>query len=741
MAGEQRGAVHRCSMGNEIICLKEFSNSFIISRFHFAMRRSKKMKFLSVSVLFVIQLFLISNGSFATQSAEKTLDSTQNSEKILAESWRYFKQTFIKSGRVIRPQENNDTVSEGQSYTMLRAVLMNDQKTFDECLAWSEAALSREALFGDHLLAWHYENGKISDTNSASDADIDYAYSLILAYRTWQDKRYLTLANKVLQSILAEETTLVNGKRYMLPWHRSINKEGEPVAQNLSYYAPSQFKLFYEVSQDKSWLELVDTTYNLLQRFIDYPGAPHIGSLVPDWMALDQKGQISRLPGKSVEYGWDAVRIPLRIAADYYLYGDPRALQVLNWFSKNFEKEERWDLFHTTNNPYNNALFYSAQYAAMKAAGSSKAPEMLQRLRTCISSSENGLFYSDPQDYYSNSLAWLPEYFEKNKGEQLNRGIVSGFGSGAEQQSLSGWKLVWSDEFSGDAIDRTKWDFDIDNGFYTNDTKQWVSGWGNDELQHYSLDPENAFVKDGMLHIRAMKESLLSGYSSARLKTGGRFGNSLFCKRYGRFEFRVKLPVGKGLFPAIWLLPQDDAYGTWPASGEIDIIEAEGEKPNQILSAIHYGSRWPANRFVRKDYILPDNQIIADFHLYTLEWEPGEMRWYVDGSLYSMQSFWWSSSKTVNATGVEPTDESELNPWPAPFDQPFNIIMNLAVSGRVTGDPDQTTLFPADMVVDYVRVYDKTGTSGQLPARGAGLLPFGVKKNPIGELPPKKETP
>jgi len=701
--------------------------------------RLKKIKVTHFLSLVVILFFFIANSSFATQSPEKTLDSTQNSEKILAESWRYFKQTFIKSGRVIRPQDNNDTVSEGQSYAMLRAVLMNDQKTFDQCLAWSEAALSREALYGDHLLAWHYENGKISDTNSASDADIDYAYSLILAYRTWQDQRYLTLAKKVLQSILAEETCLINGKRYLLPWHRSINKIGEPVAQNLSYYAPSHFKLFYEVSQDKCWLELVATTYNLLQRFLDYPGAPHIGALVPDWMALDQNGQIIRLPGKSAEYGWDAVRIPLRIASDYYLYGDSRALQVLNWFSKNFEKEERWDLFHKTNNPYNNALFYSAQYAAMKAAGSSKAPEVLQHLRTCISSKENGSFYGGPQDYYINSLSWLPEYFEKSKGEQLNRGLVPISVSGAEQQSLSGWKLVWSDEFDGNAIDSTKWDFDTDNGFYTNDTRQWVSGWGNDELQHYSRDPQNAFVKDGVLHIRAMKESLLSGYTSARLKTRSKLGNSLFSKRYGRFEFRVKLPIGKGLFPAIWLLPQDDAYGTWPASGEIDIIEAEGQKSNQILSAIHYGSRWPANRFVRKDYILPDNQIIADFHVYTLDWDPGEIRWYVDGRHYSTQSFWWSSSKTVNGLGVDPTDESELNPWPAPFDQPFNIIMNLAVAGRVTGDPDQTTVFPADMLVDYVRVYDKIGSFGRLPARGDGPLPFVVKKNQISGRPVKKE--
>ena len=169
-----------------------------------------------------------------------------------------------------------------------------------------------------------------------------------------------------------------------------------------------------------------------------------------------------------------------------------------------------------------------------------------------------------------------------------------------------GWKLVWSDEFDGKDIDRAKWDFDIGNGFFNYDANQWISGWGNDELQYYTREPDNAFVKDGMLHIRALKESLHGcGYTSARLKTRKRDGSPLFSQKYGRFEFRAKLPTGKGVWPALWMLPQDEKYGGWAASGEIDVMEARGQEPTKVLGTLHFGSRWPANAHVSKEYVLP----------------------------------------------------------------------------------------------------------------------------------------
>lgn len=292
-------------------------------------------------------------------------------------------------------------------------------------------------------------------------------------------------------------------------------------------------------------------------------------------------------------------------------------------------------------------------------------------------------------------------------------------------EPASDWKLVWSDEFDGDAIDRKRWDFDRGNGFYNYDAQVWISGWGNGELQYYTDEPENASVVDGMLRIRALKESRDGcGYTSARLKTRKRDGGALFNKKYGRFEVRAKLPTGQGIWPAIWMLPQDDKYGTWASSGEIDLMEARGQQPGKVLGTLHYGSRWPANAHSSREFTFAEGSGIDEFHVYALEWQPGAMRWYVDGGQYAEQSFWWSSSTTRDGQGAPPKAESELNAWPAPFDQPFYLILNLAVGGQFPGKPDKTSKFPAEMVIDYVRVYDRVGGYGSPGPRGAGKLPF-----------------
>lgn len=287
------------------------------------------------------------------------------------------------------------------------------------------------------------------------------------------------------------------------------------------------------------------------------------------------------------------------------------------------------------------------------------------------------------------------------------------------------WKLVWSDEFAGTEIDRTKWAFDIGNGFYNYESNQWIHGWGNNELQYYTNDPANAFIKDGHLHIRALKESLHGcGYTSAKLKTRGKDGTVLFAQKYGKFEFRAKLPTGQGIWPALWMLPAEDKYGPWASSGEIDVLEARGQEPNKILGTLHYGSRWPHNAHASGEYIFPDGGTIADFHVYAVEWEPGEIRWTVDGKEFAKQSFWWSTSKTDGDKGAKPVAEADLNPWPAPFDQRFYLIMNVAVGGQFLGNPNKTTLFPPEMIVDYVRAYEKTGGYDAPKPRGSGSLPF-----------------
>lgn len=291
------------------------------------------------------------------------------------------------------------------------------------------------------------------------------------------------------------------------------------------------------------------------------------------------------------------------------------------------------------------------------------------------------------------------------------------------------WKLVWSDEFEGKQLDRSKWDFDIGNGFYDYKNHAWVEGWGNEELQYYTHEPENVSVKDSKLTIRALKESLHGcGYTSARLKTRKRDGTPLFNKLYGRFEIRAKVPWGKGLWPALWMLPQSDTYGGWAASGEIDLMEIVGEEPHEVLNSIHFGSPGTdARALITHVHPLPGGSTVADWHVYSVEWEPGEIRFYVDDVHTSTRDHWWSCSLTQNGAGVIARRAADLNVWPAPFDQPFYLVMNVAVGGNFPGAPNDATKFPAELVVDYVRVYDRAGGYGKPKPIGKGKFPWQKK--------------
>lgn len=252
----------------------------------------------------------------------------------------------------------------------------------------------------------------------------------------------------------------------------------------------------------------------------------------------------------------------------------------------------------------------------------------------------------------------------------------------------AGWKLVWNDEFNSNAIDTNHWGFDIGNG---ND------GWGNHELEYYTERPQNAFVSNGVLHIVALKESYNGcRYTSAKLKSA-----HLFSKKFGRFEFRARLPYGKGYWPALWMMPEKSVYGGWPASGEIDVTENRGSNATAVLGTIHYGGLYPHHSQSHgPPFEFTGGDSVTNFHVYALEWTTNAIRWYVDDHLYETQSSWWSSSNRTN-TAIR-------NPYPAPFDEPFYIIMNLAVGGQFGGNPDYNTAFPGEMQVDYVRVYDWT---------------------------------
>jgi len=244
----------------------------------------------------------------------------------------------------------------------------------------------------------------------------------------------------------------------------------------------------------------------------------------------------------------------------------------------------------------------------------------------------------------------------------------------------AGWQLVWSDEFDGSSIDSSHWTFDIGTG-------PPYPGWGNDELEYYTSRPQNAYVSNGVLHIVAIQENYMgSSYTSAKLKSSGRFA-----KKYGRFEWRAKLPRGQGYWPALWMMPQDSVYGGWAASGEIDVVEVRGSNPFNVLGTLHFGDLWPNNdQSHGPSFTFTGGDSVTNFHTYALEWTNNAVRWYIDNQLYETQTSWWSAG----------------GPYPAPFDQPFYLIMNLAVGGNFGGNPDGTAVFPGEMQVEYVRVYD-----------------------------------
>ena len=238
-------------------------------------------------------------------------------------------------------------------------------------------------------------------------------------------------------------------------------------------------------------------------------------------------------------------------------------------------------------------------------------------------------------------------------------------------------QLVWEDNFDGTEVDQSKWSFQTQDGCNIDPT---LCGWGNNELQWYL--EKNATVENGNLVITAKRETVSGkNYTSARLLSKGKGDWT-----YGRFEASIKLPTGKGLWPAFWMLSTNEPYGGWPQSGEIDIMELIGSEPDVAHGTVHYGSPWPNNQSKGESYQLNQGTFLDEFHEFAIEWETNEIRWYVDDYLYS--------TKTKN----------EILSWP--FDQDMHFLLNVAVGGSWPGSPDASTTFPQTMEVDYVRVYD-----------------------------------
>ena len=259
----------------------------------------------------------------------------------------------------------------------------------------------------------------------------------------------------------------------------------------------------------------------------------------------------------------------------------------------------------------------------------------------------------------------------------LSAAVFYGSAQTAEQPN---YVLVWSDDFSGangSLPDSSKWIMETGGG-----------GWGNNELESYTNRATNVHVQNGNLVVTARKETFKGAdgitrqYTSARLKTAG-----LFEQKYGRFEARIKIPRGQGIWPAFWMLGNNIGTAGWPECGEIDIMENIGKEPDKVHGTIH-GPGYSGANGLGGSYALPSGKFADDFHIFAVEWEPSAIRFYVDHTLYETRT---------------PADLPAGKTWV--YDHPFFILLNVAVGGDWPGNPDRTAVFPQRMLVDYVKVY------------------------------------
>ena len=249
--------------------------------------------------------------------------------------------------------------------------------------------------------------------------------------------------------------------------------------------------------------------------------------------------------------------------------------------------------------------------------------------------------------------------------------------------SLATYALVWSDEFDGSSLDTGNWNIDIGNGCPD------LCGWGNNELQYYRS--QNVAVTGGNLVLTAKREN----YGGNAFTSGKVHTRNKQSFLYGRVEMRAKIPTGGGMWPAFWMMPENSVYGGWASSGEIDIMESSNN-PTQVGGALHFGGGWPDNTSTSDHHSLGGANFADEFHVYSVEWEPTVIRWYVDDVLYMtrVNSQWWSAGAPSNPL--------------APFDQEFYIILNTAVGGWYTGCTEPSCIsadLPQEYLIDYVRVY------------------------------------
>lgn len=301
-------------------------------------------------------------------------------------------------------------------------------------------------------------------------------------------------------------------------------------------------------------------------------------------------------------------------------------------------------------------------------------------------------YATEPGSYYQLEVRKGEEWKKVGMAVKGTGEVVQGFYPAGDYRVISPsdqWVMVWADEFEGTDLDTSKWGKEENN-----------YGGGNQERQAYRTGPKYCFVQDGLLNLAVYRDPHTTSdgktrpYSSARIRTRKR-GDW----QYGRFEVRAKMPKGQGIWPAVWMLPTDSEYGVWAAGGEIDLIESRGSAVGETTGALHFGGTWPKNKYLSHRYSFPGQDAAEAFHLYALEWNADEIKWFVDGKLCQTRR---KEEWFTEAARDDPN---------APFDRPFHLIVNVAVDGIFFANTDQKAdaladdQFPQKLQIDYIRVY------------------------------------
>lgn len=352
-------------------------------------------------------------------------------QAVLNRLWDSYRHYYLRGGRIIRPKNGDDTVSEGQAYAMLRAVWLDDRATFDEVYRWTEENLSRFPRYGDHLLAWHYVPDRLAgppviDYTPALDADLDYALALFLAAKKWPDQRrpiglapYRDKAMAVAGSMMAKAVyPHPSGELVLLPWPLANVKEPEKsLLLNPSYFSPGHYRVFGRETGDARWNKLAEDTYRQVNRLLNYGGDDDaITPTVPDWILMTADGSFAVDPARGYVSGWDAFRLWWRLRVDYDFSASPAAKDLIGGRLRKFlvksmaasggEVASESDRNGDPKVKAANAGMTAAYGWALRDLRPPLSRTLCRQAAQQLKRDGEYMYFEDRDDYYTNSWAW-----------------------------------------------------------------------------------------------------------------------------------------------------------------------------------------------------------------------------------------------------------------------------------------------------------------------------------------------